>query len=58
MAVLINEQICIGCSLCVMECPEEAIAARSVAQIDQEVCVECLQCLDACPADAIEEVTS
>ncbi len=58
MAVLVNEEKCIGCSLCVIECPEEAMTARGVATIDDEKCVECLECAANCPADAIEEVLS
>ncbi len=56
MAVMVSEELCIGCSLCVMECPEEAISARGLAEIDDEKCVECLECIGCCPGDAIMEV--
>ena len=56
MAIVIKETVCIGCSLCVIECPEEAISARGVAIIDRNKCIECLECIDYCHADAIEEV--
>ncbi len=58
MTVAVNEEKCLGCSLCVLACPEEAVAARGVANIDDEKCVECLECIYNCPADAIEEVQS
>ena len=55
MAPIIDVGRCLGCSLCVVACPEEAITARCVASIDQTICVDCLQCLSHCPVDAIEE---
>ena len=51
------ETRCLGCSLCVLACPEEAvIAPAGTAEIDDEKCVECMECVHNCPADAIEEV--
>ena len=59
MVVSVNNAKCLGCSLCVLACPEEAVTAPAgTAEIDHEKCVECLECVDNCPADAIEEVPS
>ncbi len=58
MTVAVNEEKCLGCSLCVLACPEEAVAAHVVAKINDEKCIECLECINNCPADAIEEVLS
>ena len=58
MPVAVIEGFCVGCSLCVLECPEEAISARSKASIDIDRCTECQSCVIACPCDAIEEVQS
>jgi len=59
MAVSVMEAKCLGCSLCVLACPEEAIIAPAgTAEIDEEKCVACMECADNCPADAIEEVPS
>ena len=56
MAVSVNNAKCLGCSLCVLACPEEAVTAPAgTAEIDHEKCVECA---DSCPVDAIEEVPS
>jgi len=55
MVMSVNEGLCIGCSLCVVACPEEAITARGISVIDEKKCAECLTCIDNCPADAIEE---
>ncbi len=58
MAIAINEALCIGCSLCVIECPEEAISARSIAVIDKDKCISCKKCIKHCPGDAIKEIQS
>ena len=53
MAVVIDELICTGCSLCAAACPQEAIEVYGIARIEQEKCVECLECIPSCPIDAI-----
>lgn len=54
----VNEDKCIGCSLCVPWCPVEAIAVREdkKAEIDSNKCVECWICYRVfhCPVEAIE----
>ncbi len=46
---------CIGCQLCVAECPLGAIrmSDEGVAEVDPAICVGCGNCADVCPADAI-----
>ncbi|MFQ5925295.1 MAG: FAD-binding protein, partial [Dehalococcoidia bacterium] len=47
---------CIGCELCIAECPPKADAIRmegGVAIIDPEACIGCGKCVDVCPTDAI-----
>ncbi len=58
MGIVLNEELCLGCSLCVIECSEGAISARSVAEINKEKCIDCLSCIVCCPNNAIEEVQS
>ncbi len=45
---------CIGCQVCVSECPVGAIKmAGGVALIDPDVCVGCGRCFEVCPVDAV-----
>jgi electron transfer flavoprotein alpha subunit len=45
---------CIGCQLCVGECPVEAIHIEAdVAKIDPEICIGCGRCFNVCPVDAV-----
>ncbi|MBM7623074.1 RnfABCDGE type electron transport complex subunit B [Sporohalobacter salinus] len=47
---------CVGCGVCVDECPVDAISGENgeVHNIDSEVCIECENCVGACPTEAIE----
>jgi electron transfer flavoprotein alpha subunit len=45
---------CMGCQLCLGECPVNAITMENgVAKIDAEKCIGCGKCLDVCPANSI-----
>ena len=46
---------CIGCQVCVAECPAGAIqiSPEGVAVITPELCVGCGKCSDVCPAGAV-----
>lgn len=51
---------CIGCRMCMRDCPSGAITIRKVgekrfeATIDSSKCVFCAQCVDTCPKQALE----
>jgi len=50
----VNEEMCIGCGVCVEECPVEAMSmVEETARIDEESCIRCGQCHDLCPEDAV-----
>lgn len=52
--IKINPDKCIGCSLCVNDCPVENITiVNKKAKINSQTCVKCGHCLAVCPKAAI-----
>jgi ferredoxin len=53
-SIRINEE-CAGCTVCVDECPVNAISgeAGEKHEIDPGVCIECENCIDVCPKNSI-----
>lgn len=58
--IVFHARRCIGCKLCVRDCPSEAIAINKIGEkrfeaiIDMTRCVFCGQCVDSCNQDALE----
>ncbi len=56
MKYIIEESKCIGCGICLKECPVNAIegVVKTPHIIDQSKCIKCGICFEKCKFDAIE----
>ncbi|WP_126453875.1 electron transport complex subunit RsxB [Sulfuriflexus mobilis] len=53
--VIIDEKLCIGCTLCIQACPVDAIlgAAKQMHTVITDECTGCDLCIPPCPVDCI-----
>jgi len=52
---LIDESLCIGCTICIQKCPVDAIvgAAKRMHTVLAAECIGCRLCIAPCPVDCI-----
>ena len=57
---VIDEAICIGCTLCIQACPVDAIVggAKRMHDVIADLCTGCELCLAPCPVDCIAMVAA
>ena len=58
MVAVIDENLCIGCTLCIQACPVDAIvgAPKQMHTVIAEECTGCELCVEPCPVDCIHMV--
>ncbi|MBY0574345.1 MAG: electron transport complex subunit RsxB [Undibacterium sp.] len=57
---LIEEALCIGCTLCIQACPVDAImgANKQMHTVITDLCTGCDLCVAPCPVDCITMITT
>jgi len=55
MAAKVNQDICVGCGICIKACPEPNAIKKGgkTVSINTAVCKMCLLCASVCPKKAI-----
>ena len=51
--IQINENKCVGCGYCEVNCPFLAINVLGLAKINMDKCEKCMKCITVCPKNSI-----
>ena len=53
--IVVNEELCIGCTLCFQVCPKGVFTIENgkAEVLDRKECIDCSACYNQCPAEAI-----
>jgi electron transport complex protein RnfB len=52
----VDEELCVGCDLCIEHCQFDALSLDGVVRVDRMRCVGCGVCVPFCPEDALSLV--
>ena len=53
MTLQVLDQLCVGCSYCLMACKDDALIVEGLCEVIQDNCTDCLRCLLWCPTGAL-----
>ena len=51
--LLIDEEKCDGCRVCIPACPVDALSFEDVLACDRKACIRCFCCAEVCPVGAL-----
>ncbi len=56
MKIIVDEELCVGCGICVEMCPEDVLELKDdiCVVVNPDNCIECEACQVNCEYDAIE----
>lgn len=55
MSIIVHQEKCRGCSLCIKNCPFDAMLMTDNVPVIGDNCTECGVCLETCKFDALEQ---
>ncbi len=53
MAIILDDEICMGCGCCTDVCVEGAMELGDLVIINEDYCTECGECMEMCPSEAL-----